>query len=140
MRLLILVAALVALLIGDADAALYRGETGQGRVASLRTGADGLPKRARVIWQARCSGGGVLRDDTVSRPPFDSVTADRLLDGGSYVMKDPGGIRIRIHGRLRLERNGQRWTGRFVVRAIVRKRGKEVGRCRARTPVRLRRV
>ena len=124
----------LALLIGApaiAEARTWRGETEQGRAVMVRTGDDGVVKRVRLAWKARCRHGSYT-SSTSFRVPFDLATASEFRDAGTYRSRRlKGGYRARhtvfVRGALGAD---DRWTGTFRVRTRVMRRGKLVDRCR----------
>jgi hypothetical protein len=123
----------VAVLAGpaQADAKLWKGKTKQGRLASVRTGADGLVIRVRVRWRARCRDGTTLTGGTTFAPPFDRSETRAFEDGGVYPARVTGGLRSSNTAFVRgsLARNGP-WRGTFHVRSVLTRRGRTVTRCR----------
>lgn len=135
------IATLFALLPATADAAVFRGETSQGRAVVVRTNAADETALVRISWRAACADGTRYRDRTDFRSPFDDATRRQVIDRGTYTAKDPGGLRFRVKVALRLERRGDtRRRGTFRASAVVRRRGKFVTRCKLRTGVRAQRV
>ena len=131
----LVVTALSALLFAAvpavAEAKNYKGRTSQGRVITLRTGADGIINRASIGWRARCGGNIVFNARTGFRPPFDSATPDAFTDAGTYRTRARNGERSRITATFIGTRNPatDRWSGTFAVDVMVSKRGKLIDRC-----------
>jgi hypothetical protein len=126
----------------EADAKLWKGKTKQGRLALVRTGADGLVVEIRIRWRARCGDGTTLTGGTTFAPPLDRSETRVFEDGGVYVARVTGGMRSSNTAFVRgsLARNGP-WRGTFHVRSVITKRGRTVTRCRLdRTRWRARRV
>lgn len=126
-----------------ASAKTFRGESGQQRAVSLRTGDDGVPTFVRIPWKARCrrnGGRATFEDRTDFGPPFDSATVDALADAGSYRLRDPGGFRhtvtITLTGRRTLTDPAnpatERWTGTIAATIKVRRRGRSYDSCTLR--------
>jgi hypothetical protein len=128
---------MVALLVFDttASAKVFRGDTSQGRRASVVIGTDGLLRAARVNWRARCRDGRVFEKTIFSRP-HDSSTADQFFDTGTYRGRSKGGYRLRFTTSIRGERTGtgaaERWRGSFRATVLVTRRGNYVDTCRLR--------
>jgi hypothetical protein len=115
----------------EAEAKLWKGKTAQGRLASVRTGADGLVVRVRIRWRARCGDRTTLTGTTAFAPPLDRSETRRFEDGGSYPARVTGGLRSQntVFVRGSLARNGP-WRGTFHVRSRITRRGQTVTRCR----------
>lgn len=113
-----------------AEARTWRGETEQGRVVSVRTGADDLVNQVRVGWRAPCRKGHYV-SRTLFVPPLDVSKLERFEHAGRYRSRLKNGYRARhtvlVRGRLGAR---DRWTGTFRVRTRVRKDGRVVDRCR----------
>ena len=121
---------------------LFTGKTQQDRPATVRIGDDGIVNLVRITWRTRrCSlSGSTLRNTTAFRPPFDSATPDAFADQGAYTVRDPNRVRIRITTTL----NGRRvvdpanpasvtWQGTLAAKAVVRRSGRVIDRCRLRS-------
>ena len=132
MRTLALAVACAAVLAApaQADARTWRGKTEQGRMASVRTGADDLVNRVRVGWRAPCRKGHYV-SRTLFPPPYDVSETDRFEDTGTYTTDTEDGYRARhtvfVRGRLGAD---DRWTGTFRVTTQVRRGGRVVDTCR----------
>jgi hypothetical protein len=113
-----------------ADAKTWRGKTNQGRMVSVRTGADDLVNQVRVGWRAPCKKGHYV-SRTLFPPPFDVSETDVFEDAGTYTTDTQDGYRARhtVFVRGRLGADG-RWRGTFRVTARVRRNGRVVDRCR----------
>ena len=128
---------LTALLAADAtaEAKVFRGETGQGRRASVVVGTDGLLRAARVNWRARCRDGRVFEKTIFSRP-HDESTPDAFFDTGTYRGRSDDGYRLRFTTSVRGRRSGsgagERWRGTFRAKVLVTRRGNYVDTCRVR--------
>ena len=123
---------------GVAEAKVFRGETAQGRAASVVVGSDSLVRRARVNWRARCRKGRFV-DRTDFTRPFDSSTADAIADEGVYRIRQRGGWRVRVTVRLRARRVfdaahplRESWSGTLGARVLVTRRGRYVDTCTLR--------
>jgi hypothetical protein len=134
MRLTAAVAATaVALLVVPtvADAARWRGETRQGRLAVVVTGADGLVNKVRIRYRARCGDRKRLTSGVIFLPPYDSSTTTAFQDSGTFRFRLPNRERARattsVDGGLR--RSG-RWTGNFRIRVRITRGGRFVTACR----------
>jgi hypothetical protein len=134
MRKLALALGCAALLAAPAaaDAKTWRGKTKQGRMVSVRTGADDLVNQVRVGWRAPCKKGHYV-SRTLFPPPFDVSETDRFEDAGTYATDTQDGYHARhtvfVRGRLRA---GGRWRGVFRVTTRVRREGRVVDTCRLR--------
>src|SRR5215207_4239956 len=133
---LLTASALLAFDTAAAQAKVFRGETGQGRRASVVVGTDGLVRAARVNWRARCRDGRVFEKTLFSRP-HDSSTPDAFFDTGTYRGRSKGGYRLWFTTSIRGERRGsganERWRGTFRAKVLVTRRGRYVDTCRLRT-------
>jgi len=114
----------------QADAAYWKGKTSQGRVATVRTGADGLVSRVRIRWEAPCGGNKSLTVLTPFSRPFDRSGRRAFEDGGTYRSRANRGLRttntVFVRGTLR---RGV-WRGTFHGRGTVRRDGRVIDRCR----------
>lgn len=130
---LLTVAALIAA-DATAHAKVFRGDTSQGRRASLVVGSDGLLRTARVNWRARCREGRVV-SRTLFLRPHDQSRPDAFSDSGTFRRRQEGGYRLRftasVRGR-RITTGRERWTGTFRVKVLVTRRGRYVDTCRLR--------
>jgi hypothetical protein len=129
-------AAAVAILVAapaQADAKLWKGKTKQGRLASVRTGGDGVVNRVRIRWKATCKG-STRTGQTVFAPPLDSAGTSSFADAGTSRFNLGGGVRSRdtvsVAGTLSAR---GRWHGTFEMRSVLRRRGKVFDRCRVRS-------
>jgi hypothetical protein len=114
-----------------ADAATWRGKTRQGRAAVVNTGADGVVKRVKIKYRARCNDGKGLRSGVVFLPPLDVAGTTAFADRGVFSFRIPGGER----GRARTSvvgglRTSGRWTGDFRIKVRVTRNGRYVATCR----------
>jgi hypothetical protein len=123
---------------GVAEGKVFRGETAQGRAASVVVGSDSLVRRARVNWRARCRKGRFV-DRTDFTRPFDSSTSDAIRDEGVYRIRQRGGWRARVTVRVAGRRSFdaahpllESWHGTLRARVIVTHRGRYVDTCRLR--------
>jgi hypothetical protein len=116
-----------------AGAAEWRGKSEQGRKTYVRTGADGLVKRAGLRWRARC-GEGRFVTGTFFKAPLDSVTPQSFEDAGSYRTRLDDGLRAVVRVRIRgtLSADLRRWSGTFRGRASIRRDGRQIDSCRVR--------
>jgi hypothetical protein len=114
----------------QAGAKLWKGQTTQGRLASVRTGGDAIVNRVRIRWKARCQG-STRTGQTVFVPPLDSATAQAFADAGTSRFNLGGGLRSRdtVSVRGTLGDDG-RWRGRFRLRSVLRRDSDVVDRCR----------
>ena len=117
-----------------ADAKVLRGQTSQGRAASVVIGSDGLLRAARVNWRGRCRFGRV-GDKTIFSRPHDASTPDAFSDAGSYRRRDDSGYRLRFDVSVQATRiaddRGERWRGTFRGKVLVTRRGRYVDTCRS---------
>ncbi len=117
-----------------AQAKVFRGETAQGRRASVVIGSDNLLRNFRINWRARCRHGS-MREKTSFTRPHDRSTPDAFLDEGVYRVRVEG-YRLRVDGRVTGRRLGkgasERWRGRFRATVLVTRRGRYVDTCRVR--------
>jgi opacity protein-like surface antigen len=133
MRTLALTLISAALLIAPtvAEAATWRGKTGQGRLAEVTTGADGVVASVRIRYRVRCNDGKGFRAGVRFRPPLDVATTTAVRDSGPLTWRIEGGERARgrtsVAGGLR---QSGRWTGSFRVRVRITKNGRYVATCR----------
>jgi len=126
-------AALLAAPAG-ADAKLWKGKTKQGRVVSVRTGADGLVTAVRIRWKSRCDDGRTLTGRTGFRPPFDRSEPRGFEDGGEYPDETTSGLTSTNTAFVRgtLTRGGP-WRGRFHITSVLQRNGRTVATCRLRS-------
>jgi hypothetical protein len=131
---LVLSLALLAVVPAIADAAIFRGETSQGRDAVLKTNDEKLPYRLIIDFRAPCSDDKRLVEGTVFRAPFDRRTRRRIRrDAGHYTFR-LGDERIEAEVSMRGRRVTRRkWRGRYEGDFVVRKNGRRVATCH--TPV-----
>jgi hypothetical protein len=136
-RVLTPLVTVAALLAADATAhaKVFRGETSQGRHASLVVGSDGLLRTARVNWRSRCRQGRIVSRTFFLRPHAQS-TPDGFFDSGTYRRRQQGGYRLRFTAAIRGRRiagpGTERWRGTFRVKVLVTRRGRYVDTCRLR--------
>src|SRR5690242_7162189 len=126
-------AGLSTLLIATApaEAKTFRGKTNQGRMASLVTGADGVPARVRVSWRAPCKQPGYrATGGTKFTAPFTSATADAVTDTNkTYRVRLKGGLRGRITTNLVVNRSGEKWVGTLGIRELFSRKGRVIDVC-----------
>jgi hypothetical protein len=116
-----------------AEAAVFRGETGQGRPASVVIGSDGLLRTARINWRVRCRHGRTA-DKTAFLRPHDASSPDAFADAGTYRRRDGNGYRLRFTVSIRGTRVSEaRWRGSFKTKVLVTRRGRYVDTCRLRS-------
>jgi hypothetical protein len=128
------VAALTAALPAGAEAATaFRGETKQGRLASVVTQPDGTPTRSRISWRAPCRTGGRYSSVTRFVPPYDAVAPNSFEDAGVLHATPAKGLRasLTLYNRGSLRADGT-WKGVFRVKVVVTRNGKWVDTCRLR--------
>ena len=118
-----------------AEAKVFRGETAQGRRASVVIGTDHLLRAARINWRARCRRGRVV-EKTVFTRPHDQSTPDAFFDTGMYRIRTRDGYRLRVTTTIRGHRSGQgageSWRGTFRAKVLVTRRGRYVDTCRVK--------
>ena len=135
-RIAVAVLSLGAFLVADAtaQAKVFRGETEQGRRASVVIGSDALLRAMRINWRARCRGGRVVQKTIFTRP-HDQSTPDAFMDAGVYRMRT-GAYRLRVTARVTGRRLGEgareRWRGSFRAKVLVTRGGRYVDTCRIR--------
>jgi hypothetical protein len=131
----LMVVAVLAVDAAAAQAKVFRGDTSQGRRASVVVGTDGLLRAARVNWRARCRDGRVFEKTLFSRP-HDESTPDAFFDTGTYRGRSRDGYRLRFTTTIRGRRLGsgaqERWRGTFRATVLVTRRGNYVDTCRLR--------
>jgi len=123
----------LALLLGVpaiADAAVFRGETSQGRGVVLKTTERGRPYRVKVSFRAPCSDHKRLKAGTFFRSPFDRRSRTRVRDDGKYTFS-LGDERIHANVSMRGHRvSPTKWRGRYKGDFVVRnKNGHKVATC-----------
>jgi len=113
-----------------AGAKTWRGKTAQDRPVMVRTSGDGLVKRVRISWRAKCRKGNYT-STTSFVPPFDASTTATFEDEGSYSVDLRRGLRARHTAFLSgsLDAKGV-WRGTFRVRTRVTRNGRFVDSCR----------
>jgi hypothetical protein len=124
--------AVAALLVPTvAEAARWRGETRQGRLALVVTGSDGMVSKVRIRYRARCTDAKALTSGVLFLPPLDGSSPTAFVDGGPFRFRLPHGERARAWTRVDggLRRSG-RWTGNFRVRVRITRNGRFVATCR----------
>ncbi len=126
----------VAFVAADAtaQAKVFRGDTSQGRHASLVVGTDGLLRTARINWRSRCRAGRLVSRTFFLRPHAHS-TPDSFSDSGTYRRRQSGGYRLRFTAAVRGHRitaGRERWRGTFRAKVLVTRRGRYVDTCRLR--------
>jgi hypothetical protein len=126
-------AVLVAMLVlaPSARADVWRGQTSQGRPASVMTGGDGVVSRVRLSWRAPCGSHHRFASASVLLPPFASASASSVADAGTYRVTDRRGLHARITVRVVGALGSSDWTGTLGVAVMVSHRGKVVDTCRA---------
>jgi hypothetical protein len=126
-----LTTALLAAVPATADAAVFRGDTSQGRPASLVIGSDGLLRAARVNWRTECRSGRFKTKTSFLRP-HDASAPESFRDSGTYRTRGAG-YRFRTTASVRGHKVGERrWRGRFSAKVLVTRDGRYVDTCRLR--------
>jgi hypothetical protein len=138
MKLAVTVFAVVLAAALPAEAAAdihFRGESGQGRLVTLRTADDGMLERIGVRWLAPCRRPTfTFRTRSFFRAPFDSASRDRFVDAGVNRMRMRDGLRAVVDVRVAGNRvSEQRWRGVFRVGVRVLRGGRLIDRCYKRT-------
>ena len=136
-----LLGALAILLLAPAlaEAGVFKGWTSQDLRARVETTARGLPIRFDIEWHRRCSDGGRIETSTAFLSPFDERSRTAVRDVGSYSfrLRDSRGgyVRVRVKRTNLVARRvaRRRWEGTFGARAVVRKNGRVIARCRTGT-------
>lgn len=130
-RLLVVTALLLVATPAVAEAKTYKGKTSQKYFVEVKTGADGVVKKAGIGWRAPCGQGRVYGGTTGFRAPIDVATTDAIQDSGTYRKRTKGGYRARITGTFSGQRDPatDRWTGTWAVKVMVTRKGKVVDRC-----------
>jgi hypothetical protein len=134
-RLAVPLALLIVVLVpGDAIADIrFRGESGQGRLVTLRTGDDGLVERFAIRWRAPCRRPGFFfREGTQTTPasPFEEHTRDRFVDVGGYRIRIENGLRAVFRARTVGNRvSERRWRGIFRITVRILRGDRLVDRC-----------
>ncbi len=130
--------AVAGLAPATASAKTFTGKTQQDRKVTLRTSDDGAVRFFRIDWKTDdCDlEAATLRDQTTFRGPFDTATADAVVDEGRYRYRDRGRKRITTSVKLDGKRvtdpanpDAESWQGTFEASAVVRRRGKVIDRC-----------
>jgi hypothetical protein len=134
MRIVLVAAVVAAVLLvapAHADAARWRGKTEQGRLALVRTAADGMVDLVRIRWRAPCRPGRYIGQTAFLRP-LDQVNALSFTDAGRYRARLNRGFRARLRVRVRgtISADLSRWRGTFRIRAAIYRRGRRVDTCR----------
>ena len=133
MKSLALSLALLAAVPAVAHAAIFSGETSQGRDVVLKTNKNNVPYRLNISFRAKCSDDKRLKAGTFFRAPFDRRTRRRIRDTGSYEFR-LGEERIKADVSMRGRRVSRRkWRGRYEGDFVVRRNGRRVATCH--TPV-----
>jgi hypothetical protein len=112
-----------------ADAAIFRGETSQGRGVVLKTTDAGRPYRVKISFRAPCTDHKRLKAGTFFRSPFDFRTRTRVRDQGEYTFT-LGDEHIHANVSMRAHRvSPTKWRGRYRGDFVVRKDGRKVATC-----------
>ncbi len=125
---------MIAALPADATADIrFRGKTGQGRLATLRTGDDGLVERFAIRWRAPCRRPGFsFKTGTQTTPasPFEEHTRERFVDVGGYRTRIENGLRAVFRARTVGNRvSERRWRGLFRITVRILRGDRLVDRC-----------
>jgi hypothetical protein len=117
----------------------FRGETGQGRLATLRIGDDGLFERMGIRWRADCREPGfVFTSSTRVLAPIDASARERFVDADRYRARYDNGLRAVFDARAAGNRvSARRWRGIFRVSVRVLRGAELLDRCYLRTRWRL---
>jgi hypothetical protein len=133
---LVAIAGLMAVAPADAFADIrFRGESGQGRVATLRSDDAGMVERFGISWRAPCRRQGFrYTHSTKFLPAYDVLTHDRFVDADSYRERPADGIHAILSARVAGTRvSEQRWRGIFRIRVRVFRGSRQVDTCFKRT-------
>jgi len=135
MRFLMLAAVSAVLLAvpAVAEAKTWRGKTKQGRSVLVRTGSDGVVKRAWIDYRARCDDGNSFLHRIEFLPPLDATSTNSFQDEGVIkwtfrVSRERAKGRTSIDGGLR---SSGRWTGNFRLRVKISRNGRVIATCRS---------
>ena len=121
-----------------ASAKTFRGETSQERRVLLTTNAEGRIWRVRIGWRTVCRPGSYSTATQII-PPLDEDSINSFRDAGSYRENDRpyrATITVLTRGRRSFDPANPRaesWAGSFRVRVVVRRGGRVIARCPART-------
>jgi hypothetical protein len=129
---------LLAVLPAEAAADIrFRGQSGQDKLVTLRTGDNGLVERFGINWQARCRDPRFIYrtgTQTTPRSPFEVHSRDRFVDVGGYRERIGDGLRAVYHARTVGNRiSERRWRGIFRIRTKVLRGSRLIDRCYVRT-------
>jgi hypothetical protein len=121
--------ALLAVVPALAHAAIFRGDTSQGRDVVLKTNDEKLPYRLNIGFRAPCSDDKRLKAGTFFRAPFDRRTRRRIRDAGEYTFRLER-EQIEAEVSMRGHRVSRRkWRGRYEGDFVVRRDGRKVATC-----------
>ena len=133
---LVVVLGLMALVPANALADIrFRGQSGQDRLATLRSDDAGMVERFGISWRAPCRRPGFrYMHSTQFLTPYDLLTHDRFVDADGYRERFDNGTRAILHARVAGNRvSERRWRGIFRIRVRVFRGSREVDRCYTRT-------
>ena len=130
-RLIVALAALTLVAVpATADAKTLRGKTSQGKKVTLVLDANGVPKRMRIGWSARCNTSAKrARSTSTWFRPFDQATPDMIQDADTDRDSFEGGLKVRNRGTLAGQRAGETWSGTFTLHRQFARKGKVIGTC-----------
>jgi hypothetical protein len=136
MRIVVATLVLFLACTGAAEAASFRGETSQKRLASVMVGPDGLITRIRISYSAPCASDPKYRFANVLRlePPFATSTTDELNETVKLSDRLSGGGRSRqtatVTAHRSVDASGESWRGTFKTTVVITRGGKRVDTCR----------
>src|ERR1700760_3280125 len=94
-----------------ARADVWRGQTDQGRPASVMTGGDGVVSRVRLSWRAPCESDHRYASASVLLPPFSAASDVAVQDSGAYRTVDRGGYHARVTLKITGQLGSDGWAG-----------------------------
>lgn len=120
------------LLVAEASAGVYRGQTTQGRAAKLNdSDSTGVPQRFIISWRTKnCNRPTTTYTDRTTFRGFRRESRTGFASRGSYRFQDgqfSGRVRVRVGGQ---RRSRSAWTGGFRARVRVFRNGNQYDRCR----------
>jgi hypothetical protein len=121
----------------------FTGVTSQRRIATLVTGADGVPAAIRIAYVARCGDGSSFFDTVAFGAPLDAASADGVQDAWTDNESATSGhnkgehyaITAALAGTRGVAGAAEHWQGTLMMSIVVRKHGKVTTRCRMAKPV-----
>lgn len=139
MRILLATVALLLAVTGVAEAKAFRGETSQGRYASVVVGDDDQVVRIRISYRAPCVSDDEVRFANVMRlePPYEEASPDEVVEEIEVRERLGGGGRNRqtatVTARREVAEDGtESWSGTFRTRAVLFRKGRWMDTCELR--------